>query len=294
MAGTNQGASSPNARLLAGDVRTDHAQALRFGNATLVSGVSHIVGFVLIVFIISRLPEPAPRTYVPEKPPSEIVWLAQDGPGGGGGGGGNEMPEPPRKVELPGPEKVTVPVKPPPPKLEQPEPPKDIPQPEQQIVIPAQTASSGVVELPGALTSAPTLSVLSQGSGSGGGAGTGRGTGSGPGTGSGLGDGYGGGFGGGAYRPGNGVMSPRLLQEVKPNYTADAMRAKIQGIVTLEAVVMPDGSVGPVRVTRSLDPNFGLDQEAERTVKKWRFAPGTRMGQPVAVLVEIEMTFTLR
>jgi TonB family protein len=73
------------------------------------------------------------------------------------------------------------------------------------------------------------------------------------------------------------------------------MRAKIQGIVTLEAVVMPDGTVGPVRVTRSLDSTFGLDQEAERTVRLWRFDPGkNRLGEAVPVLVEIEMTFTLR
>jgi TonB family protein len=116
----------------------------------------------------------------------------------------------------------------------------------------------------------------------------------GSGDGSGLGPGYGGGFGGGAYRPGNGVTPPTLVREVKPNYTADAMRAKIQGVVWLEAVVMTDGSVGQVRVTRSLDPTFGLDQEAEKTVKKWVFRPGTRLGQPVPVLIEIEMSFTLR
>jgi protein TonB len=96
------------------------------------------------------------------------------------------------------------------------------------------------------------------------------------------------------YQPGNGVTSPRLIKEVKPNYTGDAMRAKIQGVVTMAAVVMPDGSVGSVQITRSLDPTFGLDQEAIKTVKQWRFAPGTKLGQPVPVLVEIEMTFTLR
>jgi periplasmic protein TonB len=89
-------------------------------------------------------------------------------------------------------------------------------------------------------------------------------------------------------------VSPRLIKEVKPNYTGEAMRAKIQGEVWMEAVVMPDGSVGQVSITRSLDPNFGLDEEAVRTVKQWRFAPGTRQGQPVAVLVEVQMTFTLR
>jgi TonB family protein len=57
---------------------------------------------------------------------------------------------------------------------------------------------------------------------------------------------------------------------------------------------MPDGSVGNVQITKSLDSNFGLDKEAIKTVKLWRFEPGRRLGQPVPVLIVIEMTFTLR
>ena len=102
------------------------------------------------------------------------------------------------------------------------------------------------------------------------------------------------GTGGGAYRPGNGVETPRLLKEVKPQYTAQAMRAKIQGTVLLECVVQPDGSVGNIKVVRSLDPTFGLDQEAVKAARQWQFAPGTRFGQPVPVLVTIEIAFTLR
>ena len=45
-----------------------------------------------------------------EEPNSNIIWLSQPGPGGGGGGGGNQMKEPPRKAELPGKDKITVPV----------------------------------------------------------------------------------------------------------------------------------------------------------------------------------------
>ena len=56
----------------------------------------------------------------------------------------------------------------------------------------------------------------------------------------------------------------------------------------------PDGSVGDVQVVRSLDPTFGLDQEAIKAARQWRFAPGTRLGEPVPVLVTIELTFTLR
>jgi protein TonB len=83
---------------------------------------------------------------------------------------------------------------------------------------------------------------------------------------------------------------------VKPNYTGDAMRAKLQGVVEMEAVVLPDGTVDPnrIKITRSLDATFGLDQQAIIAVKQWRFRPGTLKGQPVPVIVNVELTFTLR
>jgi TonB family protein len=292
MADVYQG-SSPNAHFLAGDVSGVHTPKSRVGGAASISFATHILGFLLIGYVATHLPEVTNSVTSKMDTIPDIVWLNTPGPGGGGGGGGNKSPDPPRKVELPGKEKITVPVTKPP-KIENPEPPKDVPKPEQQLSIPAVQTASGVVELPGVISAAPSAIGPSQGSGSGGGAGTGTGTGIGSGSGSGLGPGSGGGTGGGVYQPGNGVTSPRLIKEVKPNYTGDAMRAKIQGVVTMAAVVMPDGSVGNVQITRSLDPTFGLDQEAIKTVKQWRFAPGMRQGQPVPVLVEIEMTFTLR
>jgi TonB family protein len=72
------------------------------------------------------------------------------------------------------------------------------------------------------------------------------------------------------------------------------MRAKVQGTVLLECIVRPDGTVSDVQVLRSLDPIFGLDQEAIKAASQWRFAPGTRFGQPVPVLITIELQFTLR
>ena len=57
---------------------------------------------------------------------------------------------------------------------------------------------------------------------------------------------------------------------------------------------MPDGSVGDVRVTKSLDSVFGLDQEAIKAARRWRFKPGFLQGQPVPVIITIELTFTLR
>jgi protein TonB len=123
--------------------------------------------------------------------------------------------------------------------------------------------------------------------------GDGVGTGIGSGRGPGLGPGSGGGTGGDLYRPGSGVIPPTLLREVKPTYTVEALRAKIQGSVLLEVVVQRDGTPRDIRVFRSLDPK-GLDLEAVRAVERWRFSPGRLNGVPVDVLVTIALDFSIR
>ena len=74
--------------------------------------------------------------------------------------------------------------------------------------------------------------------------------------------------------------SPTLVSQVKPQYTTEAMRAKIQGKVWLEVVVMPDGRPGDIKVARSLDRTFGLDEEAIKAMRHValppRHAPGRR------------------
>jgi len=72
------------------------------------------------------------------------------------------------------------------------------------------------------------------------------------------------------------------------------MRARLQGVVEVDAVVLPDGRVGSLRIVRSLDRSFGLDANALEAVKEWRFRPGMLAGKPVAVLVRVELTFSLR
>lgn len=252
------------------------------------------VGIVLLMVLLSSLlPEiKITPASLPEDLSSQLVWLSDPGPGGGGGGGGNQMKEPPKKAELPGKDKITVAVERPKP-VEIPKPAK-VENPLEQLNIPAKRLESGADSLPGSIDGPPGPPTLSLGSGSGGGAGTGSGSGVGSGTGSGLGQGSGGGTGGGVYQPGNGVTLPRILREVKPAYTSDAMRAKVQGTVLLQCVVRPDGSVTDIQILRSLDSVFGLDQEAMKAARQWRFAPGTRMGQPVPVQITIELTFTLR
>ena len=268
-------------------------QEKRLGPAVLASFAYHLVMIGLTFFAIRYgTNNTTTAAVLPDQPNTNIIWLQQPGPGGGGGGGGNRMKEPPRQAEMPGKDKITVPVSKPP-KMEMQEAKKE-PDPVAQLNIPAKSLAAAQDSLPGAIEAPPGPPTLSQGSGSGGGAGTGTGTGIGPGSGSGLGPGSGGGTGGGVYRPGNGVTLPRVLHEERPQYTSDAMRAKVQGTVLLECIVRPDGSVGDVQVIRSLDPTFGLDQQAVAAARKWRVAPGTRLGEPVPVLITIELTFTLR
>jgi len=282
--------TSPNTRFLAGD-RSDVPQLRgRIGHALSASLLAHVAGFLVVAAVVSRLPDGNPPAEMTPEAPSHITWIVQTGLGGGGSG--NERPEPARRAELPGHEALTVPVIKP--LSTVPETITDPPKLQEQLQIPAVMTVAGVQELPGVVSALTPVSITdSQGPGIGGRGGQGQGSGDGPGDGPGLGPGRFSGTGGGAYG-GSGVVPPRLIREIKPGYTSEAMRARIQGMVALQAVVLPDGSVGAAQVVRSLDSTFGLDEEAVKTVKLWRFMPGTLAGRAVPVRIEIELTFTLR
>jgi protein TonB len=267
----------------------------RFGGAFGSSLLTHAF-FVLVCYVALTLPRPPPVSG-PERllTGRELIWVDMAGPGGGGGGGGNRSSDPARKLETPGLDKLAVPVqKPLPPAVPKEITPKPQDPPPLAVSLPVRPMESGQLALPGAFNGSIAAPPMSQGSGTGDGAGTGRGTGSGPGEGSGLGAGSGGGVGGGAYQIGNGVLPPQLIHEVKPDYTLEAMRAKIFGEVWVSAVVLVDGTVASPRVTKSLDNVFGLDEQALKAVRQWRFRPGTRLGQPVPVHVSIAVAFMLR
>jgi TonB family protein len=88
-----------------------------------------------------------------------------------------------------------------------------------------------------------------------------------------------------------GVELPKLVRAVKPAYPRAAQNARIEGVVLLEAVVLANGQVGNIRVLRSLDSTFGLDDEALTALKAWRFSPGTLRGRVVPVVVTVELSF---
>jgi protein TonB len=274
------------------------ARQQRAGGAAGVSLAAHSL-FLLLTYLVVTRPVSSRTAIVPEDASDrpELVWLAVPGPGGGGGGGGNRTPEPPARLQTRGLDALPIPVVTPPPLTpprEQIEPRPD--PPEIALNVPLKPMDAGQIAVMGAVDGSSLAPPDSRGSGSNGGAGTGKdGPGSGPGDGSGLGPGSLRGTGDGdVVQIGNGITPPRVIDDMKPAYTPEAMQARIQGEVLVTAIVRPDGTVTDVRVTRSLDRVFGLDEQAVKAVRQWRFKPATRLGQPVAVYVTIGVGFTMR
>lgn len=99
-------------------------------------------------------------------------------------------------------------------------------------------------------------------------------------------------FGKGAYRVGTeGLVMPKVIRQVDPRYTPEAMRAKVEGVVELEVVVAADGTVEDSRVIKKLHED--LDQQAMDTVAKWEFTPGRLNLLPVRVVIKTQMQFRL-
>ena len=90
-----------------------------------------------------------------------------------------------------------------------------------------------------------------------------------------------------------GVTRPTLVRDVRPRYTSEAMRRKIQGRVVIEAVIGIEGRVTAARITRSLDSSFGLDRQALAAARQWEFTPARRDGVPIPVKIQIDLEFRL-
>lgn len=168
--------------------------------------------------------------------------------------------------------------------------PKPIPMPAVQA--PVRMIAADPIDIVGLPVMKEMSRPPSQGRGSLGGVGSGSGAGLGEGTGGGIGPGSGGGTGGGPFQPGAGIDPPTLIREVRPAYTDEARRQSIEGDVVLEIVVQRDGSVGNVRVRRSL--GAGLEQKAIDAVRQWKFSPARRHGTAVDVVVDVSVGFKLR
>jgi TonB family protein len=82
-----------------------------------------------------------------------------------------------------------------------------------------------------------------------------------------------------------------VLFQVEPEFSEEARKAKLQGVVMLYGEVDTNGRLRNIRVTRGL--GLGLEEKAIEAVKQWRFRPGTRDGKPVVAAATIEVNFHL-
>ena len=92
-------------------------------------------------------------------------------------------------------------------------------------------------------------------------------------------------------RIGGQLKQPQLIRRVDPEYPPLAVRARVQGIVILEATVGEDGNVQEVRLLRSAHPL--LDPAAEAAVRQWRYSPVVLNDTPVPFILTVTLSFFL-
>jgi TonB family protein len=88
------------------------------------------------------------------------------------------------------------------------------------------------------------------------------------------------------------LSAPDAIQKSDPGYPIELMRANVQGVVTLYAVIHSDGTVGDIRVLTS--PDDRLDALAKSALARWKFRPATKDGQPVALEAVVMIPFRAR
>jgi periplasmic protein TonB len=241
------------------------ARPRRLTPALAVSIAVHVIATAGLVYLFDSSTRTREAVVVTLARSPRMIWIPDPRPAARGGGGRPQLARPlaPEKPSAPALQPIPVIVEPP--------------------MLAPETVSQPIAE---------TVPVISDAAVDAGapraGAGDGEMPGGGPGRDSGPGSG------GEVYGIGNGVSAPIPLRRPQPAYTADAMRARLQGVVVLNCVVRPDGRCSDIRVMQSLDSVFGLDDQAVASAREWRFRPGQRLGSPVPVLVTLEIAFNIR
>ncbi|HEX5736126.1 MAG TPA: energy transducer TonB [Blastocatellia bacterium] len=273
-------------------------------------GLTIAIAFYLAVFgilLILSLINPRQAEYSANKTrhtitlfnymPQDAVLPDSDEQARGGGGGGREMAAP-ASQGTPPPFSLDMPIIAP--TTRQPIQPPMLAVDETLLGDPTQNTNRGEMIVTGLETGIP--GPPSDGPGSGGGIGMGNRGGVGSGDGPGYGPGENGGQGGGRNGPGGRLRQPEVVSSVdsrpialnrpRPNYTEEARKIKVQGVVHARVLVGTDGRVQEVRIVRGLPA--GLNEEAIRAAVQMRFKPAIKNGQPVAYWVTLQIEFNLR
>jgi periplasmic protein TonB len=248
----------------------------------LASFAVHVLGMALVLWLaawVTDIPKAGPE--ISHAISVGPISFLPDHPGGRGGGGTHDklaasmgaLPKLALQDQLTPPEAVPV-------------------NPDPKLPEPPSVMALSDVKLPQLAQMGDPLSSVqgppSNGPGGGGGIGGGCCGGVGPRSGPGFGP-Y---DTGRIFHPGQGgVTQPRPIYDPEPDYSDAARKAKYQGSVLLWLIVGPDGRPHNIRVQRSL--GMGLDEKAVAALSTWRFEPARLDGQPVAVEVNVEVSFRL-
>jgi len=87
------------------------------------------------------------------------------------------------------------------------------------------------------------------------------------------------------------IVGPQVVYHPEPEFSEEARKAKLQGVVVLEIQVDAAGHARIIRVSQPL--GLGLDEKAVEAVERWRFRPATRNGRPVPANATIYVNFRL-
>ena len=93
------------------------------------------------------------------------------------------------------------------------------------------------------------------------------------------------------FKARGGMSPPRAIYQPDPEYAEEARRAKYQGTDVLSLIVDPSGAPRDLQVVMPL--GLGLDEKAVEAVSTWKFKPAQKDGEPVSVLLNVEVQFRL-
>jgi len=96
----------------------------------------------------------------------------------------------------------------------------------------------------------------------------------------------------GPIHVGGDVKAPIKIDAPQPQYTEIARKARIQGVVIVQAIIDKSGDVTNVKVLKGLP--MGLEEEAVKAIKRWKFQPATLNGKPVDVYYNLTVNFRLQ
>ncbi|HXX19798.1 MAG TPA: energy transducer TonB [Candidatus Acidoferrum sp.] len=256
----------------------------QFSRVQAASILVHALAIALIVLVPLLLPPwispPATKAFNPESAVDVSPYLQKLNPGaqraGGGGGAHNDAPAQKGKPPKFSWEQFAAPMAKP---VEHP-----------QIAMTPTVLGNPEIKLPNVDAPRwgdPLGKGLTESMGQGHGSGVGNGNGAG------VGPGEGWNTGGGPPNAGsNGYGQPACYYMPKPEFTDEAVKVKVQGVVELLAIVTADGRVTDPHVAKGL--GFGLDEKAVEAIRTWRCTPARGPdGKPAAVRVTIEQTFSL-